>query len=206
MTSPRPQKKLSYHHGDLKRALLVAAVPLLEAKGAEGLTLREVAAAVGVTHAAAYRHFEDKTALLAEIAESGFRDLARRLSRSVARANSDAASKMRGFAEAYVAFAMARPAVYGVMFGPRLNESGRFPSLEEAITELVTILVAEIKRGQLEGAIRPGRKRDIGLSIWVFAHGYVELVQRRRIKVKNAVLAQTYFDTLFEPLVRGLLI
>jgi AcrR family transcriptional regulator len=184
---------------------VAAAVPLLETHGSDGLTLRQVAAAVGVTHAAAYRHFDDKTALLAAIAESGFRDLAARLARGVAAANDDAPAKMRVFAHTYVEFGLERPAVYGVMFGPRLNQSGRFPSLEQAIGEVVMIIVAEIKKGQLAGAIRPGRKRDIALSIWVFAHGYVELVNRERVKVKSASVAQSYLDTLFEPVMRGLL-
>lgn len=197
-------KRGSYHHGDLARALEEAAITLLEERGPEGLTLREVAAAVGVTHAAAYRHFEDKTALLAAVAEQGFRALALALAAAVAREHGDAVARLRAFGEAYVAFALDHPAQYGVMFGPRLNESGRFPSLEDAIGEVVTIVARDIKDGQAAGRIRPGRKRDIGMSIWIFSHGYAELVHRRRVKVKNRAVALEYFQTLFAPVLRGL--
>jgi len=198
------EKKRAYHHGDLARALTEAATTLVEERGPDGLTLREVAAAVGVTHTAAYRHFEDKTALLASIADAGFRELAARLDAAVAIAAGDAIERLRAFGEAYVAFAMDHPAQYGVMFGPRLNESGRFPALEESIGAVVMALVREIDAGQKAGVVRAGRKRDVGMSIWVFSHGYCELVHRRRVKVKNRAVAIEYFHTLYAPLLAGL--
>jgi len=179
-----------------------AALELIEEKGVEGFTLREAAAAIGVTHAAAYRHFEDKTALLAAIAERGFRDLAASLAAGIT--SNDSIGRVRDFACAYVAFALDRHAEYRVMFGPRLNETGRFPALEEAISQGITIVADEIKRGQIAGAIRAGRTRDIGLSIWVFSHGYVELVHHRRVKTKNRAIALEYFETLIDPLLQGL--
>jgi AcrR family transcriptional regulator len=200
-----PEKKRAYHHGDLARALVAAAVALLDKHGPDALTLREVAASVGVTHAAAYRHFEDKNALLAAIAEEGFRDLAKTVEQAVTRAPAaDPLERMRAFADAYIGFAWDRRAQYGVMFGPRLNEDGRFPSLEEAIAAVVAIGAKEIHAGQERGVIRPGRTRDIGMSIWVFAHGYAELVHRRRVKVKNRAVALEYFQLLFDPVLRGL--
>jgi len=66
------KKRGRYHHGDLRRALLDAALELLAREGASALTLREVARRAGVTHAAPYRHFTDKQALLAAVAEEGF--------------------------------------------------------------------------------------------------------------------------------------
>ena len=64
-------KRQTYHHGDLRQALLTAAVELLKTKDAKSLSLREVARAAGVSHTAPYRHFEDKAALLAAIAQEG---------------------------------------------------------------------------------------------------------------------------------------
>ena len=79
MSPPKRPRRATYHHGDLPRALREAATRLLAARGSEGLTLREAARAVGVHHAAAYRHFADKRTLLAAVAEEGYAALARRM-------------------------------------------------------------------------------------------------------------------------------
>jgi len=203
MPGPKPKKR-AYHHGDLPRALAEAATRLLAERGPDKLSLREVAASVGVTHSAAYRHFEDKTALFAAIAEVGYLELAAALRTAIEGASADPLARLSAFGDAYVTFAIDHPARYSVMCGPRLNEHGRFPSLEEAISAVITIVTNEIRTGQEQGVLRPGRTRDIGISIWVFAHGYVELVHRRRVKVKNREVAVEYFRTLFAPTLRGL--
>ena len=69
----------TYHHGDLRRSLIEAAEILLEARGAAGLSLRAVAKRAGVSHAAPYRHFHDKAALLDAIAQTGFERLSERV-------------------------------------------------------------------------------------------------------------------------------
>jgi len=198
------QKKRGYHHGDLGRALVAAAVELIRDRGPEAFTLREVANAVGVTHGAAYRHFEDKTALLAAVAEDGFRALGAHVGRAVASDPRGPRERLRSIATAYVEFAMDRPAHYRVMSGPRLNEDGRFPSLEAAIDEAFAFVIEEIRRGQAEGVFRREPARDLALGVWVMAHGYVELVFRRRLKVKSPKVAVEYFEKLFTPYLDGL--
>lgn len=197
-------KRKTYHHGDLPRALVEAAVAIIEREGPDAITLREVAAAVGVTHGAAYRHFEDKTELLAAVAEEGYRALTSRL---LAASSSDPRgprARLESLAGTYVAFAMDRPAHYRVMSGPRLNEEGRFPSLEQAIAEAFEILIAEIARGQQEGVFRPGVPRDLAVAFWVAGHGFADLVLHRRLKVKSASAAIDYFNRLIGPLLDGL--
>ncbi|MBS2020543.1 MAG: TetR/AcrR family transcriptional regulator [Deltaproteobacteria bacterium] len=200
----QPARKRGYHHGDLARALVVAALDIIAKKGPEAFTIREAAAAVGVTHGAAYRHFEDKDALLAAVAEEGYRQLTQRLSKVALEPTTDARARLRAHAAAYVEFALEHPAHYRVMWGPRLNEDGRFPSLEAAISEAFARISAEIERGQSEGVFREGRARDLAIGVWVTAHGYVELVARRRLKVKSQRVAVDYFLSLFEPVVDGL--
>lgn len=202
--SRRPAKKTAYHHGDLRRALVVAAVDLVGSRGPEALTLREVAAQVGVTHPAAYRHFEDKTALLAAVAEDGYLALGDALAAGLARAGDLPRDRVRALAAAYVGFAVERPAHYRVMWGPRLNTEGRFPSLEAAISRVFELVAAEMGRGQELGAFRDGSPRDLAIAMWVSAHGYVELVAQRRIKVRSPKVAVDYFLTLFEPWLDGL--
>jgi AcrR family transcriptional regulator len=202
----RAPKKQAYHHGDLARALAGAAVDLISKKGGpEAFTLREVAAAVGVTHGAAYRHFEDKTALLAAVSEDGYRALAARLTAAAATSITDPFARLRLLASAYVAFAVERPAHIRVMHGPRLNEDGRFPSLEAAIASAFGVVYSEVQRGQEAGAFRASPSaRDLALGLWVTTHGYVELVARRRLKVKSPRVAVEFFCTLFDVYLDGL--
>jgi len=207
-STQRHAKKQGYHHGDLPRALVGAALELISSRGPEAFTLREAASLVGVTHGAAYRHFEDKTALLAAVSEDGYRALAECLATVAnAKENKDKSprARIRALAAAYVGFAMDRPAHYRVMWGPRLNEDGRFPTLEAAISTAFNIVVSEMKRGQDNGAFRAKpAARELAIGMWVAAHGYVELVARRRLKVKSARIAVEYFETLFEPFLDGL--
>lgn len=197
-------KKRAYHHGDLARALLGAALDLIAKHGPEAFTLREAAAAVGVTHGAAYRHFADKEALLAAVAEEGYRALGQKLAGAANTAVSDPRARVQALAAAYVEFAMARRAQYRVMWGPRVNEDGRFPSLEVAISDAFALVIAEFERGQAAGAFRLDPPRDLAVAFWVAAHGYVELVLRRRLKVKSEAVAVAYFDKLLVPFLDGL--
>ena len=200
-------KKRAYHHGDLARALVTAALEIIGKRGPEAFTLREVAAAVGVTHGAAYRHFADKEALLAAVAEEGYRGLAQKLASAMNATLADPSprGRIRALAAAYVEFAMSRPAHYRVMWGPRVNEDGRFPSLEVAISEAFALVIAAFERGQVKGAFRDDEPaRDLAIAFWVAAHGYIELVLRRRLKVKSEAVAVAYFDKLLSPFLDGL--
>lgn len=198
-------KKRGYHHGDLARALVTAALSIVESKGPDALTLREAAAAVGVTHAAAYRHFEDKTALLAAIAEEGWKALHKTLTETLVAEARSPHEQVKALSSAYVAFALARPSYYRVMMGLRLNEGGRFPSLEAAINDAWSFVVAAIERGQKLGKFRAKeRPRDLAIGIWVSAHGYVELVLGRRLHVKSHRVAIEYFESLLAPYLDGL--
>lgn len=111
----------------------------------------------------------------------------------------------RALAAAYVELAMARPAHYRVMWGPRVNEDGRFPSLETAIGDAFALVIAEFERGQFSNMFRDDQPpRDLAVAFWVAAHGFVELVLRRRLKVKSDAIAVAYFGKLLEPFLAGL--
>jgi AcrR family transcriptional regulator len=200
-------KRTTYHHGDLRRALVDAAVAIIGTAGAQGFTLRETARRVGVNHRAAYRHFADKTALLAAVAEQGYRELVataqRELDRHVGPRAAGAEARLLAVGRAYVAFALERPAYFGVMFGPRLNEEGRFPSLESPIEEAYRLLVAEIQRGVDDGSFRRCNERDTANALWAAMHGLASLVLTRRVRVKPELLG-AYCDRIFGVTVAGL--
>jgi AcrR family transcriptional regulator len=113
---------------DLKSRLTAAARGLLEREGLAGLSLRAAARASGVSHMAPYRHFEDKEALLASVAEQGFNDLSRALDQAAAHASPTEPPGM-AVGVAYVLFALANPSLYRLMFGAQLLPCARFPGL-----------------------------------------------------------------------------
>jgi AcrR family transcriptional regulator len=107
-----------YHHGDLRRALVDQAYAVVRDKGASAFSLRAAARALGVDVAAAYRHFRNKDAILAEVASRGFTDLARRMEQAQ-QGRQDEVSRFRATGEAYVAFAVAEPELFRVALGRR---------------------------------------------------------------------------------------
>ncbi len=102
--------RASYHHGDLRRALVDATIQMLAEAGPDVLSLREVARRVGVDHRAAYRHFQDKEALFAAVAEEGYRDLVATVRRDLSRIPAgDVLPRLRDLARAYTRFAAEHP-------------------------------------------------------------------------------------------------
>src|SRR5689334_1657694 len=105
---PKPRKPAAehaYHHGDLRNALIQAGLKILAKEGAQALTLREVARRANVSHAAPYRHFASKEALLAAIAEEGFNEFAARLQVVAQNNTSDPRAQLYEATRAYVQFA-----------------------------------------------------------------------------------------------------
>jgi AcrR family transcriptional regulator len=110
----------SYHHGDLRKALVDEAARLVEGEGVDALTLRELARRLDVSHAAPAHHLADKTALLAELAAVGFEELAVALEEG-AHSGRTPAAQLREAGRAYLHFALRRPGHYRVMFGRQLR-------------------------------------------------------------------------------------
>lgn len=122
-------QKTKYHHGDLKRALLDAAMTLVDIRGREALTLREAARRAGVSEAAPYRHFANLDELLGAVALEGFEMLI---------ADLESTSSPRRVRSAYLAFAGDFPGRYQLMFGPLADRKARAEREEEVA------LVAEL--------------------------------------------------------------
>lgn len=196
-------KKRAYHHGDLARALIEAALEHIKRDGVEAFTLRQAARSVGVTHTAAYRHFEDKRALLANLAEEGYRVLASDL-REASQIEGDALERLTAIGRAYVRFAFREPARFRVMFGPRLNFDRRFPGLEAETQRAFRILLETIEAGQKNGELIDGAPRDLAFMLWTSSHGFAALVLHRKIIVRSAARAEAYYAEIVRPLLTGL--
>jgi len=152
----------AYHHGDLRRALIAAALAEVERVGPEIVNLSGLAKSLGVSQPAPYRHFADREALLAAVAAQGFAEYDASLDEAVAAGSQFSASTR--IAEAHVAFGLAHPGLYRLMFAP-------YPALASPAREAAFTRLLEAVRGIGYG--QGARRR--ALRIWAAAHGLVLL-------------------------------
>ena len=153
----------SYHHGDLRNALLDAARAILEEESLAALSLRAVARKAGVSHAAPYRHFPNHEALLVELAIEGFAEL--RAGIVAASASPGAESdRIAHLGAAYMRFVARRPALTRLMYGPQVPNRTAFPALGQA----ADAIGEEIGKALHDSAL--------GLAVWAAVHGLAMLV------------------------------
>jgi AcrR family transcriptional regulator len=165
----RAKVKRSYHHGNLRAALIEAGLALVAEKGVRALTLREIGAKVGVSRMAAYRHFADKAQLLAAIRAVGFERFVEALEEGRSVSAKDVRLRLSGMGVAYVRFARQHPAYFEVMFGvPPEAES---PEECEAEKRAFQILKETVVEGQTKGFLRPGDARLMAHALWSLVHG-----------------------------------
>jgi AcrR family transcriptional regulator len=166
-------RKRAYHHGDLESALVDAAVTLLRKGGPEALTLRAVARAAGVSQTAPYRHFTDRRALVAAVAQQGFRQLQRAMLGAMQRA--DGREGLRQIALAYVHFAHHHDAEYRVMFGSELARHDDLPELQKQSRGVLDFVGHGIAALQSAGVVGAGDPAMMAVTTWAFLHGLVML-------------------------------
>ncbi|OBH13853.1 TetR/AcrR family transcriptional regulator [Mycobacterium sp. E1747] len=161
-----------YHHGDLKRALTSAALSLVAEKGPKGFTLTEAARRAGVSAAAPYRHFADKAALLATVAEQGFRDLHDELTEAAAAKQPQ--DRVVDLGRAYVRWAVAHPDHYRVMFGAELSKADH-PDLAAAGEQAFGDLIDAIAACQAAGVVKGRDPGELAAPLWSLVHGVASL-------------------------------
>jgi AcrR family transcriptional regulator len=183
---PPAGRRGRYHHGDLRRALLDAAFRLVRSGGPPALTLRAAARLAGVSQAAPYRHFADKQALLAAVAEEGFRAMTAAMRRAMSPHGDEPLLKFRALGLGYVGFARSHPAHFRVMFGPELADRSAYPSLAEAAAEAFTLLVAAIADCQKAGFAREGDPEEFAVTAWSTVHGLSALIVNGQMGGRDA--------------------
>ncbi len=175
---PRRPKRLNrYHHGDLPRALLDAALHIVETQGTEALTLRAVARLAGVSQAAPYRHFANKEAILAAVAGDGFRSLMTARRQAVQDCSDLPLARLRAVGIGYVTFATSHPSHFRVMFGRDMADRSAFPTLRQVASDTLTMVVDAIADGQRAGLVRSEEQAaDLALTAWSSVHGLSALL------------------------------
>ncbi|MEX3633293.1 TetR/AcrR family transcriptional regulator [Paraburkholderia sp. BR14320] len=200
--------KSSYHHGDLRSALIKTGEALLEEQGVAGFTLAECARRAGVSKAAPAHHFSNMNGLLAAIAKKGVEELAERLETALAGIEGGPAERLRCVARVYVDFALDRPERFRVMFGPPLpaDQHGKTPSAPNDCA--LYVLEREIAAIQLDGA----SQRSIAVFVWSFVHGLsMLLLDHRLVRLmkngesdRNSLIEDTVRLLSFSPLGQNL--
>lgn len=163
-----------YHHGDLKRVVLETAKEMLREDKGWQFTLREVARRAGVSHAAPYKHFPDKSSLLAEIATLGFNDLREQIAGAIERPLRSARAEFIAAAKTYVQFGTDNPSLYRLMFSADVDKVA-FPTLNDAGTAAFAELLGILERGQQAGVFNKQPVRGQAAAAWALVHGFTML-------------------------------
>ena len=202
--------KNAYHHGDLRNALVLTAVRLIEDDGLGEFSLRAAAREVGVSANAAYRHFSDKSDLLTAVAAHGFEMLARRMRRAMSATRTGktpaqvAVNRFKATGRAYVQFALAHPELIEEKLGrsgaitlapgaPAEDEPDPYALLGSALDDLVS-------SGVLAAARRPGAE----LNVWVTVHGFARLCLDGAAKLPPGSTRTDALESLLDFAVAGI--
>ena len=176
--SKKSGKRRGYHHGNLREALIAAALELIAEKGPAGFTFAEAARAAGVSPAAPYRHFRDRDALLADVARRGFEHFGADMARAWDGGQPHPYRALENLGRAYLAFARTQPAYYAAMFECQLPPDAS-RELSQAAENAFSIL-----RQACEAlcALMPADKRPpasmMSYHIWSLTHGIASLFAR----------------------------
>ncbi len=158
--------KPTYHHGDLRSALLRAAMDLLEERDETALSLRAVARRAGVSPAAPYRHYADREALVSAVAAVGYEELAQRL--AAAHPAPATPEQLASVAVAYVQFALERPALFRIMFGEPCDRDN-----QERVA--ATAAVSRYVRAIVERTFPDADADALATALWALVHGLASL-------------------------------
>ncbi|MEO6436354.1 MAG: TetR/AcrR family transcriptional regulator, partial [Tepidisphaeraceae bacterium] len=181
MAKPRSHSR-PYHHGDLRREVVKAAVEVLRETQSLEFSLRELARRAGVSHNAPYKHFADKRELLAAVSAAGFEALTKRMAREIAHVG-DARERLFAMSRAYIDHGIENPALYSLMFGSHLSgQDHRRPVIEWAEAQKTKSLLAGVivaggmGRALLDTASNERKIAGAILAWWSLMHGLTLLL------------------------------
>ena len=177
-----------YHHGDLRRALVDAAIERIGEGGPHSVSLRALSRRLGVSTGAPYRHFENKQALLAQVAVEGFAGLETALREAYEASPPE--TRLKELGVAYVRYALAHPAHFHVMFDAELTDAGAYPQVRDAEEEAYRHLRRAVADLQESGEIPPAPVDMVALGPHALVHGFAMLalsgqLARRELPVED---------------------
>jgi AcrR family transcriptional regulator len=198
--------KSTYHHGDLKNALIQAGIDIVAADGVYGLSLRKVARRAGVSHNAPYAHFEDKQALIAAIALEGHVKIHALIEKMIQQYPGDPLKQLVNIAWAYVQFGLEAPAHYKITFSGLIENEKNYPSFVEVSQHSLQLLQKIV--GDCQAAdLFNSKEQPVGLlaiSAWSLIHGLVSLVIEGQVpsKIRRSNPPKTMVISALQQMVR----
>ncbi len=194
----------SYHHGNLRQALVDAAAALIEEKGPLAFTLTEAARRAGVSAAAPYRHFAGREELLAEVARQGFEEFTARLNAAFDGGQPSTISALQRIGIAYLRFARERPGLYMAMFESGMDFAGDSPTGQAAhLAQSVHLRAARALFAHLPEGDRPPAMM-VANHIWALSHGVVELFSRGKPGANSPISPEDLLESGVLIYLRGL--
>lgn len=182
--------KNSYHHGDLKKALLEASLRILKEEGYKALSLRKAASYAGVSQSAPYRHYEDLESLYADIAEEGFRMLSERQKKLQAKYRKKPLLLFRESGVCYVEFALEFPDLFRIMYGNQIESHSKYKSLVKTEDDSFKIIVEIIRDCQRAGVIETEDAVSSATSAWTMVHGIAVLLAGKQVMFRSVDLKE----------------
>lgn len=185
-SSEAPSKQRGYHHGDLKSALIDAALHILDTRGIDALSLRALASEVGVSHMAPYAHFKNKTELFQAIAASGFLALAQRM--EAVQDRHQPLELILNYGTQYIEFAIANPALYKLMLSQTQTAPEMTAELQQASKKPHALLVQAFE--QLPPSNSPATIQAQGA--WAMVHGLSALITDGHLSIPKGMTVKQY--------------
>ena len=198
--------KSTYHHGDLKNALIQAGIDIVAAEGVYGLTLRKTARRAGVSHNAPYAHFPDKQSLIAAIALEGHTKIHALIEKVIQKYPEDPLKQLVSIAWAYVQFGLESPALYKITFSGLIENEKNYPSFVEVSQHSLQLLQRIVGDCQKAGIFN-SHGQPVGIlavSAWSLIHGLVSLVIEGQVpsKIRKSVPPKTMAISALQQMVR----
>jgi len=203
----KARSEQAYHHGDLRNALILKALEVLDEKGVAGLSLRGIAREIGVGHNAPYRHFKNRTELLEALASVGFRKLKARNVRLELEFADDSETQLFESGMHLLNMATEQPQLFNLMFGGHINLNNCGEELRREAEQSMQSLVKIMANGQKQGVFQKGDvlKQTVGamsmvqgLAMMVSSAGLLQHMTQEPNQLRG--LAVQVFDVLMEGL------
>lgn len=194
-------KSTNYHHGNLRESLIDAALVILERDGADSLSLRAIAAEVGVSHTAPYSHFKNKKELIAGVSEAGYELLADSFDKSVAAQGDSLDDTVLNYGASYLQFALDNPQLYRLMLGQvetrGLKESLSAPTLDMSKESITLKRPFKMLFKAFEEKLQdPEQASYQALGAWGMVHGISALLIEGHLSVPQGLDLKTFLDKM----------